>query len=118
MALEIHSIPAMSSEVERLFSRYGNWNYLIKLLNILIEIQFVNSGKTLITDCRNRLGDDVIKAIECLKSWRKAGLQDEKELDAVELMMKDLDEQDQLQKQKGGAEYTSSAGGSVVSGFE
>ena len=38
MALEIHSIPAMSSEVERLFSRYGNLNYLIKLRNILIEI--------------------------------------------------------------------------------
>ena len=43
---------------------------------------------------------------------------DEKELDTVELMMKDLDEQDQLQKQKGGAEYTSSTGGSAVSRFE
>jgi len=53
-----------------------------------------------------------------LKSWRKAGLLDEKELDAVELMMKDLDERDQGQKHKGGAEYASFASGSVVSVFE
>jgi hypothetical protein len=52
MALSIHSIPAMSAEVERVFS----------------------SSKILITDRRNRLGDNVIAAVECLKSWEKIGL--------------------------------------------
>jgi hypothetical protein len=51
MALSIHSIPAMSAEVERVFS----------------------SSKLLISDRRNRLGDDVICAVECMKSWEKAG---------------------------------------------
>ena len=37
----------MSSEVERMFS----------------------SSKILISDRRNKLGDSVIQAVECLKSW-------------------------------------------------
>lgn len=52
MAVDILSIPAMSAEPERLFS----------------------GAKTTITDRRNRLGRDVIEALECLKSW--LGLQD------------------------------------------
>jgi hypothetical protein len=52
VALSIHSIPAMSAEVERVFS----------------------SSKILITDRRNRLGDNVIAAVECLKSWEKISL--------------------------------------------
>ena len=51
----------------------------------------VDSGKLLITDRRNRLGDEVIEALECMKSWRKAGLLDEPELDAVEVMLRDLE---------------------------
>lgn len=47
MAADILSIPAMSSEPERLFS----------------------GAKITITDRRNRLGSDVIEALECLKSW-------------------------------------------------
>jgi hypothetical protein len=47
MALDILSIPAISAEPERLFS----------------------SAKISITDRRNRLGIESIKAIECLKSW-------------------------------------------------
>jgi len=47
MAVDILSIPAMSSEPERLFS----------------------GAKITITDRRNRLGRDVIEALECLKSW-------------------------------------------------
>ncbi|RPA76538.1 hypothetical protein BJ508DRAFT_195605, partial [Ascobolus immersus RN42] len=47
MALNTLMTPAMSSEVERVFS----------------------STRRLITDDRNRLGDDVIKTVECLKSW-------------------------------------------------
>ena len=45
--MDILSIPAMSSEPERLFS----------------------GAKITITDRRNRLGSDVIEALECLKSW-------------------------------------------------
>jgi hypothetical protein len=47
MGVELMSIPAMSDEPERLFS----------------------SAKLLISDLRNRLGDDIIEASECLKSW-------------------------------------------------
>jgi hypothetical protein len=47
MAVDILSIPAMSAEPERLFS----------------------GAKITITDRRNRLGADVIGALECLKSW-------------------------------------------------
>ncbi len=47
MAVDILSIPAMSSEPERLFS----------------------GTKITITDRRNRMGSDVIEATECLKSW-------------------------------------------------
>jgi len=49
MAVDMLSIPAMSSEPERLFS----------------------GAKVTITDRRNRLGSDVIEALECLKSWFK-----------------------------------------------
>lgn len=47
MALDLLSIPAMSAEVERLFS----------------------SANITITDRRNRIGVDAVEAIECLKSW-------------------------------------------------
>jgi hypothetical protein len=49
MAIDYLSIPAMSTDAERLFS------------SCLITL----------TDRRNRLGDDVLEAIECLKSWLK-----------------------------------------------
>ena len=49
MAIDYLSIPAMSTDAERLFS-----SYLITL-----------------TDRQNRLSDDVLEAIECLKSWLK-----------------------------------------------
>jgi hypothetical protein len=52
IALCIHLIPAMSAEVERVFS----------------------SSKILISGHRNRLDDKVISAVECLKSWENAGL--------------------------------------------
>ncbi len=47
MAVDILSIPAMSAEPERLFS----------------------ASKLTVTDRRNRLGTDVMEALECLKSW-------------------------------------------------
>ena len=49
MALDLLSIPAMSAEVERLFS----------------------SCKITITDRRNQIGIDSIEATECLKSWMR-----------------------------------------------
>ena len=51
MALDLLSIPAMSAEVERLFS----------------------SCNITITDRRNRIGIDAVEAIECLKSWLRKG---------------------------------------------
>ena len=51
-ALNMHSIPAMSAECERVFS----------------------STKLLITPRRNRLLGDFVEANECLCAWKKAGL--------------------------------------------
>jgi len=47
MAMNILSIPAISVELESL----------------------VSGAKITIKDRRNRLGSDVIEAVECLKSW-------------------------------------------------
>jgi hAT family C-terminal dimerisation region len=52
MAFNILLIPAMSSETERVFS----------------------STKLTILLTRNQLGDDIIKATECLNRWYKADL--------------------------------------------
>ncbi len=49
MALDYLLILAMSTDAERLFS------------SCLITL----------ADCRNRLGDNVLEAIKCLKSWLK-----------------------------------------------
>ena len=49
MALDLLSIPAMSAEPERLFS----------------------DTKITLQDRRNRLGIDIIEALECIKSWSK-----------------------------------------------
>ena len=49
MAIDYLSIPAMSTDAEHLFS----------------------SCKITLTDRRNRLSDDMLEAIECLKSWLK-----------------------------------------------
>jgi len=52
MGVELMTIPAMSDEPEHVFS----------------------SAQLLISDLRNRLGDDIIQASECLKSWIQRGL--------------------------------------------
>lgn len=51
MALTVLCTPAMSTEVERTFS----------------------STKRTLSDSRNRMEDDVIEYIECLKAWEKEG---------------------------------------------
>jgi hypothetical protein len=61
----MHSIPAMSSEVERVFS----------------------NSKIVISDCRNKLGDSVIPAVECLKLWEKAGLVKAEEICQVQELL-------------------------------
>jgi hypothetical protein len=74
MAVELMSIPAMSDEPERLFS----------------------SAKLLISDQRNRLGDDIIEASECLKSWVKQGFifgTTESDMVRMEQMLRDLGSQ-------------------------
>ena len=52
MAIDILSIPPMSDEPERIFSRLGE----------------------MITKRRNRLQQDIIQATTCLHSWDKEGL--------------------------------------------
>ncbi|RPA82953.1 hypothetical protein BJ508DRAFT_185368, partial [Ascobolus immersus RN42] len=52
MALNCLCIPAMSASPERLFS----------------------STKHTLSDQRSRLGDEVLRAVECLKSWSRAQL--------------------------------------------
>jgi len=52
MALDIFSIPAMSADPERLIS----------------------SSQQVVKDTRNRLKNDALEALECLKSWAKEGI--------------------------------------------
>ena len=52
MALELATIPAMSTEAGRIFS----------------------GGKHTISEQRFRLADDLIEALECLKSWTREGI--------------------------------------------
>ena len=73
MALDILAIPAMSAEVERVFSSTG----------------------LLITDRRNRLKNDVVEAVECLKSWASEGpasLLLFKDIDQVRAMLEELED--------------------------
>jgi len=65
MVFVIRSMPAMSAEVERLF----------------------RSAKILTSDSRNRLGVDIIAAVECMKSWEKAGLVEVKKVRQVESLL-------------------------------
>jgi len=51
MALNLLAIPAMSSEVERVFSSIG----------------------LMVTDRCNRLKEDILEAVECMKSWQADG---------------------------------------------
>ena len=66
IAIDYLSIPAMSSEAERLFS----------------------SAKITLTDRRNRLGVDLLEALECLKSWLKIT---DREADILEGLLDSLE---------------------------
>ena len=61
MAIDIYSIPSMSSEPERVFS----------------------GAKHTITDQRNSLKGETIELLECLKSWFHMGIFVEKDLHTI-----------------------------------
>ena len=74
MALDLLGIPAMSADIERVFSSSG----------------------LLITDRRNRLKEDIIEAVECLKSWPSEnanGIIPFKNSEEVDIMLKQLKDQ-------------------------
>jgi len=52
-----------------------------------------NSGKNVITDGWGWLSDEVIAAIECMKSWQKGKLILEQVLSQGEVMVEDLENQ-------------------------
>ena len=76
MALTYLTLPAVSAEPERVFS----------------------GAKIALSDRRCRMGDDVLEAVECLKSWQR----DEKiaatkeDAKAIEQMLDALCEEDQV----------------------
>jgi hypothetical protein len=81
MAYELYSIPAMSAEVERVFSRfyYKVWTDTC-------------SAKLTLRDRRNRLLTESVESVECLHNWLLSGLIEGvlDGMDADDLM--DLDE--------------------------
>lgn len=69
MALDILAIPAMSAEVERVFS----------------------SASLNITNWRNRLGEEVVEAIECQKSWLQSGIIELSGAEEMQRMLEQLE---------------------------
>ena len=74
MALDYLTVPAMSAEPECVFS----------------------AAKLTLSDCRCRMGDDAVEALECLKSWQRDGLIAASRLDikAMEEMLHALCQED------------------------
>lgn len=60
LALDTYSVPAMSAEVERVFSRY--FSLITVIPNDCLQFH-AHSTKMTITDCRNPLKEDVIGLI-------------------------------------------------------
>ena len=87
MALDILAIPAMSAEVERVFSSAGKLHNCPYLLQTMTE--FILG--LLLSNRRNRLKDDVIEAVECQKSWLRAGLLGFTEVEKLEEVLKQLE---------------------------
>jgi hAT family C-terminal dimerisation region len=74
MALTYLTLPAMSAEPERVFS----------------------GAKITLSDRRCRMGDDVLEAVECLKSWQRDGMiaATKEDVKAIEQMLAALCEED------------------------
>ena len=60
IAVDIFSISAMSVKLERVFNEYILWKVLL-----------IRSCKLTLTDERNRLKTDIVKAVKCLRNWLK-----------------------------------------------
>ena len=71
MAIDNLSIPAMTAEVEQIFL----------------------GAKTTINEGRWKLGIETIEALQCLKSWFRAGFYTKEELNQVVLAQKAMDRQ-------------------------
>jgi len=70
MGLDLLAIPAMSAEVEHVFSSTG----------------------MMVTDKRNRLKEDVIEVVECMKSWSTdSGIVSFKDMEQVWVMLEQLE---------------------------
>ena len=54
----------------------------------------IKSSRILLSDRRNRLGDDVIEACECLKAWERVGFILNQEVEDMEQMLQGLEERD------------------------
>ena len=67
LAVDVQIIPAMSTQVERVFSSSG----------------------LLITDLQNRLDDKVTEAVELIKSWEKEGFS--LEIDGTKISLDEFD---------------------------
>lgn len=103
MGIAIHSIPGMSAEPECVFSRYGS-SYHSPALNLKTNLNKKHhcSSKLLLSDRRNRLGDDVIEACECMKAWQKDGFLLSQDVNNMERMLADLEQRAMsLEKAKG-----------------
>ena len=87
MAIDYLSIPAMSTDTERLFS------------SCLITL----------TDYWNRLGDNVLEAIKCLKSWLKIADQETRILeDLIILLQGDIESNNYSNIERDGGQESNS----------
>ena len=68
MAIDIYSIPAMSSKPERVFSR----------------------AKHTVLDSRGSLKSETIELLKCLKSWFRLGIFRKEDLHAVDDDLKEI----------------------------
>jgi hypothetical protein len=63
IAMDVMSIPCMSAEVGRVFSRY-----LLSLTALTLR------AKLMVMDRRNRLAPEIVEASECFNAWSRANL--------------------------------------------
>ena len=85
MALDILAIPAISSEVERIFSSAGILLDFYYCYYLLICIGL------LLTHRRNRIKDDIIEAVKCQKSWFLSGILGFAEVEKLEEVLGQLE---------------------------
>jgi len=67
-------LPCQRMQQDFLAGIVPSWIFLISIPGLTVEYSHLHSSKLLITDRRNRLGDDIIEASKCLKSWAACGI--------------------------------------------